>query len=94
VKRITKISQGFATIFKMPKDHRNKTEQTKTIRIPPPKGVPAFQLLNLSKRGVGLLNISTVCWFFRLNFTLYKKSMKGIIRIDVIKSESSVNPSN
>ena len=67
---ITKSSQNFIWMLNIPKDHKKIAETTTMISKPPPKGVPTFQPLNLSKRGVGLLKISTVDWFCRLNFIL------------------------
>ena len=61
VKSIVKSCQKFDGTENIAKDHKKRIVTIKIIRRPPPNGVPTFHALNLSKRGVGLLNISTVC---------------------------------
>src|SRR3989344_5575182 len=89
-----KNCQGFTVTSNNPYAHKVKTDTTAMIKIPPPNGVPAFQLLYLSKVGVGLSNISTVFCLWRRNFMRYKKSIKGTKRTPVIKRDRRIKPSN
>src|SRR3990167_946917 len=66
-----------------------RTETTKIIKIPPPTGVPALISCNLSKRGIfPFLGASRRL----VNLSLYRRSIKGITKTEVIRKENMTRP--
>lgn len=71
----------------------NKIEKrrvtTRIIKTPPPTGVPALMSCNLSKSGIFP---SLGASFFLVNLILYRKSIKGTTKVEVIKNEKRISP--